>query len=92
MEKQFMSLKKNVRKKENLTHGEIEPDTVHSIEKDKMIRYICKDCGYEENVPLWIVEEMYDMKDLLENPDEYASMMCPECNGTMIIKKQNNNL
>ncbi|MDY4145440.1 MAG: hypothetical protein SOY54_04350 [Bacilli bacterium] len=52
-----------------------------------MIRYICKDCGYEENVPLWIVEEMYDMKDLLENPDEYASMMCPECNGTMIIKK-----
>jgi len=30
---------------------------------------------------------MFDMKDLLENPDEYATMTCPECDGTMYIKK-----
>lgn len=67
--------------------GKTEPNTVLNIIKDDMIPYICIDCGYEEKVPKWLIEEMYDMRELLENPDEYAAMTCPECDGTMHIKK-----
>lgn len=55
----------------------------YEIEEDIMIPYKCIDCGYEEGVPQWLIEEMEGAKDLLTNPDNYDAMECPECNGTM---------
>ena len=58
------------------------------IEEDVMIPYKCIDCGYEEGVPQWLIDEMEGAKDLLTNPDNYSDMECPECNGTMKQKKR----
>jgi len=41
----------------------------------------CKQCGYEERVPEWLLLE------LNPNPKKIKKMMCPECNKTMVDKK-----
>ena len=52
-----------------------------------MIPYKCINCGYEENVPKWLIDEIEGAKDLLTNPDYYSDMECQKCNDTMKQKK-----
>lgn len=55
-------------------------------ERDKMILFKCKKCGYEEEVPDFVAFECY-------TPDEFDKktgspiVMCIKCESDMIIKK-----
>lgn len=81
--------KSSIKQKQMIEPGEIEQAIALLIGDDYenneeiMIPYKCIDCGYEEGVPEWLIEEMEGAKDLLTNPDNYLDMECPECNGTM---------
>ncbi|MCQ6282823.1 hypothetical protein [Bacillus sp. EB600] len=45
----------------------------------KMITFKCLDCGKEDEVPEYVVEEFhFDLKE-----DEEVEVDCPYCNGTM---------
>jgi len=48
---------------------------------EKHVLMKCKQCGYEERVPEWLLLE------LNPNPKKIKKMMCPECNKTMVDKK-----
>lgn len=48
---------------------------------EKRVLMKCKQCGYEEQVPEWLLFE------LNPNPRKIKKMMCPECNKTMVDKK-----
>lgn len=43
----------------------------------------CKNCGYEEQVPLWVLEELHEF-----NNDESYEMCCPNCDDTMYEKNK----
>ena len=42
----------------------------------------CTKCGYEEEVPRWLIDELFP-----NEPEENYMMHCPECDHKMIIKK-----
>lgn len=41
----------------------------------------CKKCGYEEEVPLWVLDELNEFSD-----DSLYQMCCPECDDIMFEK------
>jgi hypothetical protein len=49
-----------------------------------MLPFKCIDCGYEEPVPEFIVDEFsWGLKK-----GEEVEMFCPECNGTLKMKRE----
>ena len=50
------------------------------IEKDALMK--CTKCGYEEEVPRWLIDELFP-----NEPEENYMMHCPECDHKMIVKK-----
>jgi len=53
-------------------------------EPEEFIDYVCVECGYIDPVPEFIVAECaYDL-----NPNEDPEFFCPECNGTLVRKKE----
>ena len=57
----------------------IEKMTEHT-EKDVLMK--CTKCGYEEEVPRWLIDELFP-----NEPEENYMMHCPECDHKMIVKK-----
>ena len=53
-------------------------------EKDVLMK--CTKCGYEEEVPRWLIDELFP-----NEPEENYMMHCPECDHKMIVKKLFNN-
>ena len=49
-------------------------------EKDVLMK--CTKCGYEEEVPRWLIDELFP-----NEPEENYMMHCPECDHKMIVKK-----
>ena len=49
-------------------------------EKDVLMK--CTKCGYEEEVPRWLINELFP-----NEPEENYMMHCPECDHKMIVKK-----
>ncbi|MDD9313810.1 hypothetical protein PUS82_21380 [Cytobacillus firmus] len=48
-------------------------------EEIKLLIFKCLDCGKEDEVPEYVVEEFqYDLKE-----NEEVEVVCPYCNGTM---------
>lgn len=41
----------------------------------------CTKCGYEEEVPRWLIDELFP-----NEPEENYMMHCPECDHKMIVK------
>lgn len=41
----------------------------------------CTKCGYEEEVPRWLIDELFP-----NVPEENYMMHCPECDHKMIVK------
>lgn len=58
------------------------------VEEGVMIPMKCKQCGYEENVPEWILEEFLAEEIYSGKENHGYNCQCPECNGTMVRKKQ----
>ena len=56
-------------------------------EPEVMIPMKCKRCGYEENVPEWILEEFLGAEIYSGKGNHGYNYQCPECNGTMVRKK-----
>lgn len=53
-------------------------------EEEIFIDYICVDCGCLDPVPEFIVAECsYDLE-----PGDKPEFFCPECNGTLVRKKE----
>ena len=52
-------------------------------EKDVLMK--CTKCTYEEEVPRWLIDELFPNK-----PEENYMMHCPECNHKMIVKNNSN--
>lgn len=53
-------------------------------EPEVFIEYVYEDCGCIDPVPEFIVAECaYDLK-----PGEDPEFFCPECNGTLVRKKE----
>ena len=48
-------------------------------EKDVLMK--CTKCGYEEEVPRWLIDELFP-----NEPEENYMMHCPECDHKMIVK------
>ena len=48
--------------------------------KDVLMK--CTKCGYEEEVPRWLIDELFP-----NEPEENYMMHCPECDHKMIVKK-----
>lgn len=56
-----------------------ESDPFGLNEDIKIIIFKCLDCGKEDEVPEYVVEEFeYDLKE-----NEEVEVVCPFCNGTM---------
>jgi len=55
-------------------------------EDDELIDFKCKKCGYEENVPDFVVFECYTDEDYDEESGS-PIVLCPKCDSNMIIKK-----
>ena len=54
-------------------------------EKDVLMK--CTKCGYEEEVPRWLINELFP-----NEPEENYMMHCPECDHKMIVKKNNSTI
>ena len=52
-----------------------------------MIPMKCKRCGYEEEVPEWILEEFLGEEIYSGKENQGYSCQCPKCNGRMVRKK-----
>ena len=48
--------------------------------KDVLMK--CTKCGYEEEVPRWLINELFP-----NEPEKNYMMHCPECDHKMIVKK-----
>lgn len=56
-----------------------ESDPFGFDEEIKILIFKCMDCGKEDEVPEYVVEEFhYDLKE-----NEEVEVVCPFCNGTM---------
>jgi redox-regulated HSP33 family molecular chaperone len=58
----------------------LEEEDPFGLDDDiKIIIFKCLDCGKEDEVPEYVVEEFhYDLKE-----NEEVEVVCPFCNGTM---------
>jgi hypothetical protein len=58
----------------------LEEEDPFGLDEDiKIIFFKCLDCGKEDEVPEYVVEEFqYDLKE-----NEEVEVVCPFCNGTM---------
>jgi redox-regulated HSP33 family molecular chaperone len=58
----------------------LEEEDPFGLDEDmKIIIFKCLDCGQEDEVPEYVVEEFhYDLKE-----NEEVEVVCPFCNGTM---------
>jgi hypothetical protein len=62
-----------------------ENDPLGLDEDIKIIIFKCLDCGQEDEVPEYVVEEFhYDLKE-----NEEVEVVCPFCNGTMRQGRKN---
>lgn len=52
---------------------------------EKSVSMKCKKCGYEEEVPQWVLDELNEFSD-----DNTYQMICPECDDTMFEKGKMN--
>lgn len=52
---------------------------------EKSVLMKCKKCGYEEEVPQWVLDELNEFSD-----DKTYQMICPECDDTMFEKGKMN--
>ena len=48
---------------------------------EKNVLMKCNHCGYEEEVPQWVLDELNEFSD-----DKTYQMICPECDNTMFEK------
>ena len=48
---------------------------------EKSVSMKCKHCGYGEDVPQWVLNELNEFSD-----DKSYQMICPECDDTMFEK------
>ena len=55
-------------------------EMIEHTEKDVLMK--CPKCGYEEEVPRWLIDELFP-----NEPEENYMMHCPECDHKMIVKK-----
>ena len=67
----------------HIIHWRTREMTEHT-EKDVLMK--CTKCGYEEEVPRWLIDELFP-----NEPEENYMMHCPECDHKMIVKKLFNN-
>ncbi|MFQ7192758.1 hypothetical protein [Thomasclavelia spiroformis] len=51
-----------------------------------MVRMKCESCGYEEDVPDWILEEFLEIELHNGSKERRYSCQCPECNKNMFRK------
>ena len=79
------NIKKNFKRRESI---KVEDYKIpfDSEEPDKMIDFKCKRCGYEEKVPDFVAFECY-MPEEFDKKTGSPIVLCPECDGDMIIKK-----
>ena len=75
--------RKNASTKSNTLNHTVKPelqlveDEFLNIEPDETIRMKCDRCGYEENVPTWVLDEFAEI-------DSELTCMCAGCSiGTM---------
>ena len=54
--------------------------------RDTYTRMKCSKCGYEENVPNWILDEFYEEDRMSGHSDRQVSTECPRCNHAMFKK------
>lgn len=54
---------------------------------DEPVRMKCTKCGHEEDVPRWVIGEVADMLACQGKDGREASLECPECHGSMKIKR-----
>ena len=57
------------------------------IEDEVLIEMKCEQCGYEEGVPAWILEQFLGMELSSGSKDRRYSCQCPNCNKTMFRKE-----
>lgn len=50
---------------------------------EKIVLMKCAKCGYEEEVPEWVLQELNEF----DNDEEYQ-MICPECEAVMYEKSK----
>ncbi len=55
--------------------------------RDTYARMRCSRCGYEENVPDWVLGEFRGEDIASGHGDREVSTECPRCNGAMFKKK-----
>ena len=63
----------------HIIHSRTREMTEHT-EKDVLMK--CTKCGYEEEVPRWLIDELFP-----NEPEENYMMHCLECDHKMIVKK-----
>ena len=63
----------------------LDEDDPFGLNEDiKILIFKCLDCGKEDEVPEYVVEEFhYDLKE-----NEEVEVVCPFCNGTMRRAKE----
>lgn len=54
--------------------------------RDTYTRMKCSGCGYEENVPDWVLDEFAEENRSRGHKKE-VSTECPRCNGAMFKKR-----
>jgi len=59
------------------------------IEKDKLIDFKCKRCGYEEKVPDFVAFECYTEEDF-DKESGSPVILYPKCDGNMILVRMYN--
>ena len=68
--------------------GKVNEDSIpfQSQERDKMILFKCKKCGYEEEVPDFVAFECYTPEEF-DKKSGSPIVMCIKCEADMIIKR-----
>ena len=72
-------------KKKTIQYEELPPIPFQPDEPDRYIRFKCKECGFEEDVPDYIVDESFAPYDFDESGS--PAVLCIKCDGNMIIKR-----
>jgi ssDNA-binding Zn-finger/Zn-ribbon topoisomerase 1 len=68
--------------------GKVNEDVIpfQTQERDKMILFKCKKCGYEEEVPDFVAFEYYTPEEF-DKKNGSPIVMCIKCDSDMIIKR-----
>ncbi len=64
------------------TYNPLEDKRNDRTYRKKDVLMKCTKCGYEEEVPRWLIDELFP-----NEPEENYMMHCPECDHKMIVKK-----